>query len=118
MVMAYPAVNASRFPWRLDPAAPAAFKRDLQIAARTTPFSRCVGCLLTVACSLWATVPDAAAAGEARRIIVLVGYITGDYGNAVQNGKVTNPAEYQEMREFSSRGHGAFEAARTFPNVR
>lgn len=43
------------------------------------------------------------AADEAKRLVALVDYIGGDYKNAVQGGKVVNPDEYQEMKEFSAR---------------
>ncbi|HEX6439122.1 MAG TPA: cytochrome c/FTR1 family iron permease [Candidatus Binatia bacterium] len=43
------------------------------------------------------------AADEANRIVALIDYIGGDYRNAVQNGKVVNDDEYQEMSEFSAR---------------
>jgi high-affinity iron transporter len=39
---------------------------------------------------------------DANRILSLVDYIGGDYGNAVKDGKVINTAEYGEMLEFSS----------------
>jgi len=46
---------------------------------------------------------SALAADEARRLVALADYIGGDYKNAVQGGKVVNPDEYQEMKEFSAR---------------
>jgi high-affinity iron transporter len=52
--------------------------------------------LLTNSPFLWA-------ADEARRLVALVDYISGDYKNAVQGGKVINSDEYQEMKEFSAR---------------
>ena len=48
------------------------------------------------------------AADEAKRIVALIDYIGGDYRNAVQNGKVVNDDEYQEMSEFSSRSLDLF----------
>jgi high-affinity iron transporter len=65
--------------------------------------TRRVACCLTLACSLLASLPHAMAADEARRLIALADYIGGDYKNAVQEGKVINPDEYQEMKEFSRR---------------
>jgi high-affinity iron transporter len=43
------------------------------------------------------------AADEAKRLTALIDYIGGDYKNAVQEGKVVNPDEYQEMLEFAAR---------------
>src|SRR5918999_663183 len=48
------------------------------------------------------------AADEAKRIVALIDYIGGDYRNAVQNRKVINDDEYQEMSEFSSRSMDLF----------
>jgi high-affinity iron transporter len=48
------------------------------------------------------------AADEAKRIVALIDYIGGDYRNAVQNRKVVNDDEYQEMSEFSSRSMDLF----------
>lgn len=54
--------------------------------------------------SLLLLIPHSAlAADEARRLVALADYIGGDYKNAVQGGKVVNPDEYQEMKEFSAR---------------
>lgn len=39
---------------------------------------------------------------DANRILSLVDYIGGDYGNAVKDGQIINTAEYSEMLEFSS----------------
>ena len=39
----------------------------------------------------------------AKRLVALLDYLGGDYGNAVQDGKVTNQDEYAEMQEFSKR---------------
>jgi len=43
------------------------------------------------------------AADEAKRLVAIVDYIGGDYRNAVQGGKVVNPEEFQEMKEFANR---------------
>src|SRR5688572_1911101 len=48
------------------------------------------------------------AADEAKRIVALIDYIGGDYRNAVQDGKIVNPDEYQEMSEFSARSLDLF----------
>jgi high-affinity iron transporter len=39
---------------------------------------------------------------DANRILSLVDYIGGDYGNAVKDGQIINTAEYSEMLEFSA----------------
>jgi high-affinity iron transporter len=39
---------------------------------------------------------------DSSRILSLVDYIGGDYGNAVRDGQVINPDEYHEMEEFSA----------------
>ncbi|MCI0482144.1 MAG: hypothetical protein L0213_11220, partial [Candidatus Dadabacteria bacterium] len=36
---------------------------------------------------------------DANRILSLVDYIGGDYGNAVKDGQIINTAEYSEMLE-------------------
>ena len=42
-------------------------------------------------------------ADEPKKLLALVDYIGGDYKNAVKEGKIVNPDEYQEMLEFSTR---------------
>lgn len=74
-----------------------------QTSSRMIRLARSVGCSLSLVCSLFAAIPYALAADEARRLTALVDYIGGDYKNAVQGGKVINPDEYQEMTEFSAR---------------
>ena len=54
------------------------------------------------------TAPTLWGADEAKRIVALIDYIGGDYRNAVQNGKVVNDDEYQEMSEFASRSMDLF----------
>ena len=49
-----------------------------------------------------------AAGDEAKRILALVDYIGGDYKNAVKDGSVINPDEYQEMSEFAARSAQLF----------
>lgn len=39
---------------------------------------------------------------DSSRILSLVDYIGGDYGNAVRDGQIINPDEYHEMLEFSA----------------
>jgi high-affinity iron transporter len=41
-------------------------------------------------------------AGEEERLLALVDYMEGDYGNAVQDGKVKDEREYNEMLGFST----------------
>ena len=65
-----------------------------------------VHCLRLFLCVLFFSLAASApllAADEAKRLVALVDYIGGDYKNAVQGGKIINPDEYQEMREFSNR---------------
>jgi len=62
--------------------------------------------LLTNSPALWA-------ADEAKRVLALIDYIGGDYRNAVQGGKVINPAEYQEMTEFTTRSLELFNQLKT-----
>ncbi len=45
---------------------------------------------------------------DVQRLIALVEYIGGDYGGAVEGGKVVSQAEYQEMTEFSAKVVRAF----------
>jgi high-affinity iron transporter len=40
---------------------------------------------------------------EARRLVALLDYLSSDYKNAVQDGKIVNPDEFTEMQEFSKR---------------
>ena len=46
--------------------------------------------------------PALSSAAEIDRILSLVDYIGGDYANAVEEGKIINEFEYQEMLDFSS----------------
>lgn len=46
--------------------------------------------------------PRLSYAAEIDRILSLVDYIGGDYANAVEEGKIINEFEYQEMLDFSS----------------
>src|SRR4051812_33231880 len=50
----------------------------------------------------------AAPQDDVQRLIALVEYIGGDYGGAVEKGKVVSQAEYQEMVEFSAKVVRAF----------
>jgi len=64
--------------------------------------------LLLCALIVLATTGAFAAGDEAKRMLALIDYIGGDYKNAVQNGKVANPEEYQEMSEFAARSEQLF----------
>ena len=57
--------------------------------------------LLTVLLLL-ASVSFCWANDQAKRLLLLIDYIGGDYRNAVQGGQVINPDEYQEMSEFAT----------------
>lgn len=46
--------------------------------------------------------PALSSAAEIDRVLSLVDYIGGDYANAVEEGKIVNEFEYQEMLDFSS----------------
>lgn len=46
---------------------------------------------------------------QAKQLLSLIDYIGGDYKNAVKDGKVINPDEYQEMFEFSKRSIELFD---------
>ena len=46
--------------------------------------------------------PAISSAAEIDRVLSLVDYIGGDYANAVEEGKIINEFEYQEMLDFSS----------------
>jgi len=53
------------------------------------------------------------ASDEARRVIALVDYVGVDYKNAVKDGKIAVPEEYQEMNEFSERALQLFDELQT-----
>jgi high-affinity iron transporter len=58
-----------------------------------------------ISCLLWAGAVSAAWAATdttARQTWQLLDYVAVDYAGAVQNGRVTSPAEYAEMREFAA----------------
>ncbi len=73
------------------------------IFSATTRRARAMKYALGFLCLLLLIPHSALAADEARRLVALADYIGGDYKNAVQGGKVVNPDEYQEMKEFSAR---------------
>jgi high-affinity iron transporter len=71
---------------------------------RTTGSYYAIGVfLLSIFCA-----SSALASDQAKQLLSLIDYIGGDYKNAVQNGKVANPDEYQEMSEFSARSIDLF----------
>ena len=47
--------------------------------------------------------PVALAQDQPRRLVALLDYLGSDYKNAVEDGKIINQDEYQEMQEFSKR---------------
>jgi len=52
--------------------------------------------------------PTAFAQDQARRLVALLDYLSTDYKNAVQDGKVVSQDEYGEMQEFSRRSLDLF----------
>ncbi|HME61031.1 MAG TPA: FTR1 family protein, partial [Candidatus Binatia bacterium] len=52
--------------------------------------------------------PTAFAQDQARRLVALLDYLSTDYKNAVQDGKVVSQDEYSEMQEFSRRSLDLF----------
>jgi high-affinity iron transporter len=48
------------------------------------------------------------AADEAKRLVALLDYLSSDYKNAVQDGKVLSQDEYDEMQEFVKRSMDLF----------
>lgn len=62
-----------------------------------------IRCFFTVLISILLLPQSVYAADEARKLLTVVDYIGGDYGNAVHDGRVVNPEEYREMKEFSRR---------------
>jgi high-affinity iron transporter len=60
--------------------------------------------LLSISCASAALAND-----QAKQLLSLVDYIGGDYKNAVRDGKVADPDEYQEMAEFSKRSIELFD---------
>jgi high-affinity iron transporter len=63
--------------------------------------------LLPFVCFLTATFlllpPGAFAQDTPKKLLAIIDYISSDYKNAVQDGKVLNQSEYQEQLEFSRR---------------
>ncbi|HEX8583895.1 MAG TPA: FTR1 family protein [Allosphingosinicella sp.] len=58
--------------------------------------------LLSLLSAFFLAAPAAAQGGDVATTWRLLDYIAVDYREAVQGGKVHNPAEYQEMTEFSA----------------
>jgi high-affinity iron transporter len=46
--------------------------------------------------------PAAADGGDAQRLVALLDYVAGDYGRAVQNGRVVSELEYDEQVRFTA----------------
>ncbi|HUS24269.1 MAG TPA: cytochrome c/FTR1 family iron permease [Candidatus Binatia bacterium] len=65
----------------------------------------CCACLLAFPAALRAEAGAAtgAAANPAAALVQLLDYLAVDYPGAVQAGRVVNPTEYEEMREFAQR---------------
>ena len=57
--------------------------------------------LTVLLCLVSLGVPQQAFANE-QQLLLLIEYISVDYGEAIQNGQVVNASEYEEMLEFSS----------------
>jgi high-affinity iron transporter len=64
-------------------------------------FSRALLLAVLLAASLFNSVPASAQTAPAQTIWRLLDYIAVDYREAVRGGRIVNPAEYQEMVEFS-----------------
>lgn len=62
-----------------------------------------VGFALLIICHLGLGAAPVAAADEARRLVALLDYLSSDYKNAVQDGKILSQDEYGEMQEFAKR---------------
>lgn len=62
--------------------------------------------LIHLTVSFWLLVASGAAVGaeqaDPRQVWQLLDYIAADYAGAVQDGTVTSPTEYDEMREFAA----------------
>ncbi len=72
---------------------------------RATGFFYALGVfLLSISCASAALASD-----QAKQLLSLIDYIGGDYKNAVRDGKVADPDEYQEMSEFSKRSIELFD---------
>jgi high-affinity iron transporter len=65
-------------------------------------FNRRLCALLALIAACLFTAPAAAQGGGVETSWRLLDYIAVDYREAVQGGKVVNPAEYTEMEEFSA----------------
>jgi len=74
--------------------------RQVRTASRLISYPS--ACFCALYCFFLAS-PLALADDEARRLVAFVDYIGGDYKKAVRAGKVINPDEYREMKEFSAR---------------
>ena len=64
-------------------------------------FSRALLLAVLLAASLFNIAPASAQTAPAQTIWRLLDYIAVDYREAVKDGQVVNPGEYQEMTEFS-----------------
>ncbi len=64
--------------------------------------------IILAASSLSSIAQDNSLQANTRSLINLLDYISQDYKNAVENGKIINEAEYQEMLDFSEEAHSFF----------
>ena len=62
---------------------------------------------------LFVQAQNAYCSSDPNRILSLVDYIGGDYGNAVRDGRVVNEDEYHEMEEFSASVGALFTAMKS-----
>lgn len=80
--------------------APRRFFRTIlgQTFAKTRALVQITVCLLVILAGGTALADD-----SAKKLLALIDYISSDYKNAVQGGKILNQNEYQEQLEFSRR---------------
>lgn len=67
----------------------------------TAFLSRCAGCF-TLLLLAFAAAPANATTASVQTTWRLLDYIAVDYPEAVEDGRIVNPGEYEEMREFSA----------------
>ncbi|HEX8535726.1 MAG TPA: hypothetical protein VF662_16320, partial [Allosphingosinicella sp.] len=63
--------------------------------------TRSLAFLLFLIVSVFGSAPASAADGDVQTTWRLLDYVAVDYSGAVSGGKIVNPAEYDEMLEFS-----------------
>ena len=67
----------------------------------TAFLSRCAGCFALLLLA-FAAAPASSTTASVQTTWRLLDYIAVDYPEAVQDGRIVNPGEYEEMREFSA----------------